>query len=320
MNDPLDQERLRHAIAGALARCTEAFIMFPVDTVKTRLQFQGRTQVDKKIKTYTGIWNTLYSIARDEGIKGFTRGLLPRFLYLIPAAAISFLCYEEIARSFHSLIESKSDPHSDYSAHVKTMLLSLLGITTARVVGSLCRTPFDVLKLRLQVQGSLSHMKYRNSWQALHSMLRTEGLAGFFSYTHAALLRDIPFSVIYFSFYEFAKTIQTNLMKKYDKKMGTVNHLISGGLAGMVATSATIPLDVIKTRLQTQAVLPPEERIYKGVRHAFLEIARKEGIKGLTRGLGARIVYLTPASAIVFASYEQYKKILTNMSNTKTAN
>ena len=81
----------------------------------------------------------------------------------------------------------------------------------------------------------------------------------------------------------------------------------------MVSTTLTIPIDVVKTRLQTQALMPQEEARYRGVWHALREIGRTEGVRGLTKGLGARVLYLTPASAIMFASYEQYKKLMEHL-------
>jgi hypothetical protein len=57
-------------------------------------------------------------------------------------------------------------------------------------------------------------------------------------------------------------------------ELSTMNHLIGGAVAGAVATTATNPMDVVKTRLQTQSELPIEDRRYKGVIDAFFKIAR----------------------------------------------
>ena len=78
-------------------------------------------------------------------------------------------------------------------ADLRFAFLPVLGIIAARAVGSLCRTPFDVVKMRLQVQGSLGSIKYTNTKQAIREIWRTEGPRGLFSYFHVALLRYARF-------------------------------------------------------------------------------------------------------------------------------
>jgi hypothetical protein len=81
-------------------------------------------------------------------------------------------------------------------------------------------------------------------------------------------------------------------------------------MARGAAATCTIPFDVVKTRLQTLATLPIEERTrYKGIISTF-QIILKEGFVGLTKGLGPRLMYLMPAASLTFAAYEQYKQWL----------
>jgi hypothetical protein len=48
---------------------------------------------------------------------------------------------------------------------------------------------------------------------------------------------------------------------------------------------------------------------YNGIADAFKQIYKQEGIKGLTSGLGARLIYIMPASAMTFTFFEYFKKI-----------
>lgn len=73
--------------AGALARCTAATMLAPMDVIKTRLQFQ-RSNVTRD--EYTGVRHAIRTIWSKEGPRGFYRGLPTRLIYIAPAAAISF--------------------------------------------------------------------------------------------------------------------------------------------------------------------------------------------------------------------------------------
>jgi len=86
--------------------------------------------------------------------------------------------------------------------------------------------------------------------------------------------------------------------------------MIAGAGAGALGTIVTIPIDVVKTRLQTQLQLPKGERLYSGIVDAFRTIVKTEGKGALLRGLVPRLFQTIPAASITFASYEFYKGLL----------
>jgi hypothetical protein len=63
-------------LAGASARCTAAIIMFPVDLIKTRLQFQRES--NKMIKTvYKNGFDAFRTILKQEGFLSLYKGKTP---------------------------------------------------------------------------------------------------------------------------------------------------------------------------------------------------------------------------------------------------
>jgi len=161
------------------------------------------------------------------------------------------------------------------------------------------------VKQRLQVQGSIQNAEFKNTFHAAKVIFQREGWKGMFASVNSAILRDAPFAAIYFSGYESFKKMLRD--RKKDGTLHSGSYLLSGACAGGVAAALTNPLDVLKTRLQTQAALGTLR--YSGFLHAVRTIFQEEGVRGFTRGIGARIVYITPAAAIIFASYEQYKRL-----------
>ena len=85
------------------------------------------------------------------------------------------------------------------------------------MVGTGVRTPFDIAKQSLQVQGSLgqsSRSMYRDTLGTFRHILSQEGPRGLLRGYHVTLLRDVPFAAIYFATYETLKVAQEK-MKVY---------------------------------------------------------------------------------------------------------
>jgi len=85
-----------------------------------------------------------------------------------------------------------------------------------------------------------------------------------------------------------------------------VNSMIAGAGGGLVASVATCPLDVIKTKLQAQTTARGQVG-YLGVFDTLKKIIRRDGIRGLYRGLGPTILGYLPTWAIYFAVYDGIK-------------
>lgn len=107
------------------------------------------------------------------------------------------------------------------------------------------------------------------------AIVRQLGLLGLYKGVGACLLRDIPFSGIYFPVYAHLKKDVFHEGKN-GKKLTIPELLISGALAGIPAAYLVTPADVIKTRLQVQA--RKGEQTYSGIRDAFVKILKEEGI------------------------------------------
>lgn len=90
------------------------------------------------------------------------------------------------------------------------------------------------------------------------------------------------------------------------KKKWLANSVIAGAGGGLVASIATCPLDVVKTKLQAQQAVPGHEN-YQGVRDILKNTLRYDGIRGLYRGLGPTILGYLPTWAIYFAVYDGIK-------------
>ena len=116
---------------------------------------------------------------------------------------------------------------------------------------------------------------------------------------------------VFFSAYETLRPLLVQLELPFGSGDAT-----AGVLASTIAKTGVFPLDLIRKRLQVQG--PARERfaggmvpVYgKGVWSISRDILKKEGLRGLYRGLGIGLLKAAPASAITMWSYERAMKEL----------
>ena len=137
-------------------------------------------------------------------------------------------------------------------------------------------------------------------------IVKNLGLLGLYKGASACLLRDVPFSAIYFPAYAHLK--RDVFGEGPQKKLGILHLLTAGAIAGMPAAYLTTPCDVIKTRLQVEA--RKGEQIYNGLVDCAKKIYKDEGFKAFFKGGPARILRSSPQFGFTLAAYEVLGKLL----------
>ena len=126
----------------------------------------------------------------------------------------------------------------------------------ADFAASFVYVPSEVLKTRLQLQGRYNNpffksgYNYKSTAHAARTIIRQEGFSALFYGYKATILRDLPFSALQFAFYEQGQTWAREWKKSRD--IGLPLELLTGAAAGGLSGVITCPLDVVKTRIQTQ--------------------------------------------------------------------
>lgn len=80
----------------------------------------------------------------------------------------------------------------------------------------------------------------------------------------------------------------------------SVESFVSGAVAGGVATAATYPFDLLRTRFAAQG----NDKIYTSLLSSIRDIARQEGLTGFFRGCSAAVTQIVPYMGLFFATYE----------------
>ncbi|KAI0343242.1 mitochondrial carrier [Trametopsis cervina] len=276
-------------MAGALAGITEHAVMFPVDSIKTRMQVFATSPA----AVYTGIGNAFTRISSTEGARALWRGVSSVIMGAGPAHAVHFGTYEAVKELAGGNVEGGG----------QWVATSLAG-ASATIASDALMNPFDVIKQRMQVHRS----EFRSAITCARTVYRTEGFNAFYVSYPTTLTMTVPFTAVQFTVYEQLKTF-LNPSGAYSP----ATHIISGGLAGGVAGAVTTPLDVAKTLLQTRGTSGDREiREARGLKDAFRIIWARDGVRGFARGLAPRVLTFMPSNALCWLSYEFFKAAIRN--------
>lgn len=217
----LDEKRIATAnyfyltslISGGVAGLVVDVVLFPIDTIKTRLQSEKK------------FW-------RAGGFRGIYNGLGPAAIGSVPSAALFFCTYESIKK----LLLPKVSEHQTHLVHMSSAAI-------AEIVACLVRVPVEIAKQRRQVKNS----QYKSTATGiLLEAYRTEGITkGIYRGFGATLLREIPFSFIQYPLWEYLKLHWTEFTGLPLTFLSVaVCGAIAGGIAGKLFLRLSIQTDI----------------------------------------------------------------------------
>jgi len=219
----------------------------------------------------------------------------------MPSVGLYFGVYSYCKRVLKPFLDNQLGPSSRY--HLNQRLVFSLTVTSSAAIGntiaSFSRVPYEVVKQKLQTG------VYTGTWEALTHMAAHGGLRAFFPLGGVGIqmLRDIPYAMVTLLCYEALKESFAPLKERYGRDK--LVDAMTGALAGGVGSYVTNPMDVIKTRLQTDPAL------YQGSIGACAMATWQEGGgMAFLRGSVPRLLHKIPANGCFFLFYEFFRTVL----------
>ncbi|ORY19720.1 mitochondrial carrier domain-containing protein [Clohesyomyces aquaticus] len=286
-------EGVHHFALGSLAGAFGAFMVYPIDLVKTRMQNQRSSRVGEML--YKNSLDCFRKVIKNEGPTGLYSGVLPQLVGVAPEKAIKL--------TVNDLVRGKFTDKATGHIWLPWELFAGGSAGACQVVFT---NPLEIVKIRLQVQGEVAKTVDGTPRRSAMWIIKNLGLVGLYKGASACLLRDVPFSAIYFPCYSHLK--RDYFGETPTKSLGVLQMLTAGAIAGMPAAYLTTPCDVIKTRLQVEA--RKGEATYTGLRHAATTIYQQEGFKAFFKGGPARILRSSPQFGFTLAGYEVLQRAL----------
>ena len=177
--------------------------------------------------------------------------------------------------------------------------------------------PLDTLKFRMQcetVEGGL----HGNALiiQTAKKMWREAGLRSYYRGLSMGLVGMFPYAAIDLTTFEYLKNVMTarNAERRKchedDALPGSFSTALIGGFSGALGATVVYPINLLRTRLQSQGTVLHPRTYPGGIRDVFLQTVRGEGFAGLFKGLTPNLLKVVPAVSITYVVYENAKKRL----------
>ncbi|OJJ50983.1 hypothetical protein ASPZODRAFT_126963 [Penicilliopsis zonata CBS 506.65] len=286
-------------IAGGIAACGAVTVTHSFETVKIRLQLQGELQSKTEaVKKYRGVLHGVKVILQNEGPRGLFRGIGSAYCYQILLNGCRLGFYEPLRTGLTTAIYD--------DASVQSLGINVFSGAASGVIGAAAGSPFFLVKTRLQSFSPFlpvgTQHNYRNSFDGLSKIYKSEGFKGLYRGVGAAMIRTGFGSSAQLPTYFFAKR---RLIEHLGMEDGPALHLASSTISGFVVCCAMHPPDTVMSRLYNQT-----GNLYKGVFDCLYKTISTEGLFAIYKGYFAHLARILPHTILTLSLAEQTTKYM----------
>ncbi|KAF2758270.1 mitochondrial tricarboxylate transporter-like protein [Pseudovirgaria hyperparasitica] len=267
---------VRSIIAGALAGATEIAITYPAEFAKTRTQLNRQLPDGKKLP-----WPPFGS----QWYAGCTTLIIGNSI----KAGVRFVAFD----TYKGLL-------ADADGNVSAPGNVIAGFGAGATESLLAVTPFESIKTQLIDDRKSGNPRMRGFLHGSRLIAQEKGLRGFFQGFVPTTARQAANSAVRFSSYTSIKQLAQAYVAP-GEKLGAVSTFAIGGLAGTITVYTTMPIDTVKTRMQS--IQAKQE--YKNSFACAARIFKEEGIMTFWSGALPRLARLVLSGGIVFTMYEK---------------
>lgn len=314
-------------VEGGIASIFAGCSTHPLDLIKVRMQLQGETlhaptpQPIHNLRpafAAVGTTTTLHvptpqpappvrlggpisvgvRIVQTEGVAALFSG--------VSATVLRQTLYSTTRMGLYDVLKHKwTDPDTAHMPLSKKIAAGLI----AGAVGAAVGNPADVAMVRMQADGRLpaaQRRNYKSALDAITRMARQEGVASLWRGSSLTVNRAMIVTASQLASYDQFKEM---ILERHLMSDGLGTHVTASFAAGFVASIASNPVDVIKTRVMTMKVEAGRAAPYSGALDCAIKTVRAEGPMALYKGFIPTVSRQGPFTVVLFVTLEQVRKL-----------
>eukprot|EP01091_Cochliopodium_minus_P002392 TRINITY_DN12257_c0_g1_i1.p1 TRINITY_DN12257_c0_g1~~TRINITY_DN12257_c0_g1_i1.p1 ORF type:complete len:286 (+),score=75.50 TRINITY_DN12257_c0_g1_i1:34-891(+) len=282
-------EQAKNYLFGGLAGCMATVIIQPLDLIKTRLQLNGELG---SAKMHNGTIQAISNIFKNEGFFNMYKGLSAALMRQITYTTIRMGTYKVTLEKFEK------------NEHLKGFKAKLLAGMIGGGFGSIAGNPADLVLNRMTSDGRLEVSKrrnYKNVFEALMRITREEGVYTLWRGCSPTIARAIVLNAAQLGCYSQSKEMILNTGFLSD---GILVQTMASFVAGFFATCVSLPIDILKTRIQTM-----KDQTYKSPLDCLKKTIQVEGVLSLWKGFSPYFLRLGPQTVFTWIFMEQLYRL-----------
>jgi len=282
----------RFVMGGGAGMAATCFVQ-PLDLVKTRMQMSGIAGGAKEHKT---AFHALVSIVKNEGVLGVYNGL-----------SAGLLRQASYTTTRLGIFTSLQDHYKGPDGNITFLQKCAFGMT-AGGIGAFIGTPAELALIRMTSDGRLPKAEqrgYKNVFDALYRVVKEEGVLTLWRGCMPTVIRAIFVNMAQLATY--SQTKQYLLSTSYFGDNITC-HFVSSMISGLATTWASLPPDIVKTRIQSMKYVDGKPE-FTGAADVFKKVIRNEGVLALWKGFTPCYLRIGPHTVLTFIFLEKFQKL-----------
>lgn len=288
---PQEVEELAHAIAGAGAGALSMVLTYPLVSIATKLQIKDRAVEGAESKSDTSANATIQAIFEKDGFSGFYAGLESAVYGMAVTNFVYYYFYELTGRSIQKF------RHHDRLSTLESVFTGAIAGTMTAIASN----PIWIANTRMTVTKS-----DQSTLSTILEIIKEDGILALFNGLKPALVLVLN-PIIQYTIFEQSKNFILKRQKNRQTTLSPSWAFVLGALGKLIATGSTYPYITLKTRLHLAGEnkidgLPNDTKNPERLTmlSAAIDIIKRNGIAGLYRGIGYKLVQSILTAAFLF--------------------
>jgi len=286
-------------IGGSIGAISKT-IMAPVERVKLLMQTQDSNPdvISGKVQRYKSILDCFSRVKSEQGFWAFWRGNLVNCLRYAPQQG-SALAFNDLLNKLFPVYNSKTD----FWKSVSSKLVS--GGLAGAIANTICY-PFDFARTRLASDLKKGQGQFKGIWDCIWTTLKNQGITGLYTGWTVTVMGAFVYRAGQLGLF---KQIQDLNPYQADKgTIGAISSFVAVTTARTVIMPFNYPFDTVRRRMMLESEKSIANRVYKGSLDCFFQVLKKEGLRGMYKGMVPEL-FRGVGGSLVIVAYDRIKII-----------
>jgi len=286
-------------IGGSIGAISKT-VMAPVERVKLLMQTQDSNPkvISGEVKPYTGIGDCFNRVRGEQGMLAFWRGNLVNCMRYAPQQG-SALAFNDFLNALFPVYSSNTDFWKSFAVKLGS------GGLAGAIANTICY-PFDFARTRLASDLGTGKGQFNGIFDCIATTVRNQGLTGLYTGWSVTVMGAFVYRAGQLGCFKQIQDLNPYAKDKGSK--GAISSFFAVTAARTVVMPFNYPFDTVRRRMMLESEKPKDKRIYKGSFDCFVQVFKKEGTKGMYKGMVPEL-FRGVGGSLVIVAYDRIKVI-----------